>query len=264
MPGGRGQVRGSARRRSGTARPGRCVGRKPLPQFDRAAARPARAGLQHDEAGQVVRLAADAVGDPRPHARPAELACEPVLTNSLAGAWLKTSVATDRTIARSSTTPAMCGRHSETQAPDSPCWANLRLVPSSFGRLLGERVHEGEPLPLDERLGDRLAVVLLELRLVVEQLELARAAGHEQVDDALRLRREVARPRRQRVRRAARRGAAAAASARRPASERQGHRAEADAAPSRRSGGGSGSSSRVRPASVLVGAMAACSRVTPA
>ena len=39
----------------------------------RAAARAARAGLQHDEPRQVARLAADAVGDPGPHARPAEL-----------------------------------------------------------------------------------------------------------------------------------------------------------------------------------------------
>jgi hypothetical protein len=37
------------------------------------AARAARPGLQHHEAGQVLRLAADAVGDPGAHARPAEL-----------------------------------------------------------------------------------------------------------------------------------------------------------------------------------------------
>ena len=47
--------------------------------------------------------------------------------------------------------------------------------------------------------GIDLAVELLQLRLVVEQLELARPAGHEQVDDALRLGREVRRLRRQRV-----------------------------------------------------------------
>src|SRR5437870_1551177 len=38
-----------------------------------AAARPARTALQDDEAGQILRLAAEAVGHPGPHARPAEL-----------------------------------------------------------------------------------------------------------------------------------------------------------------------------------------------
>ena len=41
--------------------------------------------------------------------------------------------------------------------------------------------------------GQVLAVQLVEQRLVVEQVELRRPAGHEQVDDALRLRREVRR-----------------------------------------------------------------------
>src|SRR5205814_851778 len=40
----------------------------------RAAARSARAALQYDEARQILRLAPDAVSDPRAHARPAELA----------------------------------------------------------------------------------------------------------------------------------------------------------------------------------------------
>ena len=57
----------------------------------------------------------------------------PVFTNSFAGAWLKTSVATDRMMATSSTTFAKWGRHSETHAPDSPCWANFRVVPRSLG-----------------------------------------------------------------------------------------------------------------------------------
>ena len=101
--------------------------------------------------------------------------CEPVLANSLAGAWLIGSVATDRRNARSSTTPAVCGRHSETQAPDSAVLGELPLRRQELRPLLREGVHEGEPLARDERLGDRLAVVFLELRLVVEQLELARA-----------------------------------------------------------------------------------------
>src|SRR3954452_19697552 len=59
---------------------------------------------------------------------------EPVLKNTLAGPWLNTVVATDRTKATSSTIPAMCGRHSDTQVPVLPCRANLRAVPRSLGR----------------------------------------------------------------------------------------------------------------------------------
>ena len=59
--------------------------------------------------------------------------------------------------------------------------------------LLGEDIHEREPPALDERVRDRLAAVLLELGLVVEELELARSAGHEQVDHALGPGREMAR-----------------------------------------------------------------------
>src|SRR5438477_10085930 len=63
--------------------------------------------------------------------------------------------------------------------------------------LLAEDIHEREPTPLDERVRDRLAAVLLKLGLVVEQLELAGTAGHEQVDHALGPGREEARPGRQ-------------------------------------------------------------------
>src|SRR5262249_19767537 len=59
---------------------------------------------------------------------------------------------------------------------------------------------EREALVLDERFRRRLATQLVELRLVIEQLQLARAAGHEQEDHALGLRREVRLLRRQRVR----------------------------------------------------------------
>ena len=57
-------------------------------------------------------------------------------------------------------------------------------------------------------LGQRLAVELLERRLRVERVDLARPADHEQEDDRLRLRREVRRLRRERI------DALAAASAR--------------------------------------------------
>ena len=51
----------------------------------------------------------------------------------------------------------------------------------------------GELLPLRERLGERLAVQLLEPRLVVEALELRRPAGHAEVDHPPGLDRQVRR-----------------------------------------------------------------------
>ena len=51
--------------------------------------------------------------------------------------------------------------------------------------------HESESFALDEGIWNRLAVQCNELRLEIEKLELARAARHEKVDDALGLRREV-------------------------------------------------------------------------
>ncbi len=190
--------RGSARRRCGAGRPGRCSGRNPLPQLTAPPRGPLGPDWRTTKPGRsFASLPIPYVTHDPMLGRPN--CCEPVLANSFAGAWLIGSVTTARRNARSSTTSAVCGRHSETQDPVSPCWANFRFVARSLGGSLEKRVHEGEPLAGDERLGDRLAVIFLELRLVVEQLELAGAAGHEQVDDALRLRREVAGPARQRV-----------------------------------------------------------------
>ncbi len=49
----------------------------------------------------------------------------------------------------------------------------------------GVRVDEGGPVTLEEFGGGKLAVPLRELGLVVEQLEMAGCAGHEEEDDAL-------------------------------------------------------------------------------
>jgi hypothetical protein len=53
---------------------------------------------------------------------------------------------------------------------------------------------EREPLALDDVLRNRLAVVLIELRLVIEQVELRGRAGHEEEDNLFGFRREVRRP----------------------------------------------------------------------
>ena len=52
---------------------------------------------------------------------------------------------------------------------------------------LGRAFDEGEALAFDEFVGDVLAVVLLQRRLRIEQIDLRRRARHEQVNDALRL-----------------------------------------------------------------------------
>src|SRR5436190_3378078 len=56
--------------------------------------------------------------------------------------------------------------------------------------------HECEAFALDERLRNRLTVQLDELGLVIEQFELARSAGHEEVNDVFRARLEMRRTRR--------------------------------------------------------------------
>src|SRR6478672_2105247 len=51
--------------------------------------------------------------------------------------------------------------------------------------------HEGESFSFDERLWNGLTIQLDQLWLVIEQLELAWAAGHEKEDDVFRSRREM-------------------------------------------------------------------------
>ena len=116
---------------------------------------------------------------------------EPVFTNSLAGPWLKTSVAMLLTMQTSST----IGRQVRQQLAQLGAALAVPRELAARAQQLGVALDEGEPLALDERLRERLAVELLQLRLVVEQLELAGPAGHEQVDDALGLGREMRRPR---------------------------------------------------------------------
>ena len=56
---------------------------------------------------------------------------------------------------------------------------------------LGRAFDEREAFAFDDVFGDGLAVVLIQLRLGIEEIELRGRAGHEQVDDALRAGREV-------------------------------------------------------------------------
>ena len=133
---------------------------------------------------------------------------EPVLRKICAGAWLNWSVCIDLTIAMSSTTFARCGSISESSAPalavpgERESRADIRLA---SGRMKAYR------WSLTTSAGTGWPSYFAQLRLVVEQVELAGRPGHEQVDDPLRLRREVRRPGRSGSARA--RGSSASASA---------------------------------------------------
>jgi hypothetical protein len=94
------------------------------------------------------------------------------------------------------------------------------------------RVDEGGAIPLEQLGGRQLAVELGQLRLVVEELEMARRARLEHEDDALGLGREVRRLGGQRIDHSARRRTGVRGAASQDAAEQrmQRDRAEADAA----------------------------------
>ena len=87
-----------------------------------------------------------------------------------------------RTSSRSSATVPRCGSRSESSMPHWPCLLNLRLRAQQRGRVF---LQKGEPHVLDQRLGQLLAVQFVELRLGIEQVDLARRAFHENEDAAL-------------------------------------------------------------------------------
>ena len=85
----------------------------------------------------------------------------------------------------SSATDPICGSSSDIQRPLLPCCLNSRRVPSSFGVSLENVSMKAKRLPFQIRIRRRLGVPLLQLGLVIEQLELAGSAGHEEVDDVI-------------------------------------------------------------------------------
>ena len=69
----------------------------------------------------------------------------------------------------------------------------LAMRAEQLRRILHERVHEREALAFQQRLRGGLAVVLLQFRFVIEEFQLARPAGHEEINDALHFRGKVRR-----------------------------------------------------------------------
>ncbi len=102
----------------------------------------------------------------------------------IAGSWLIASVYIDLTKQRSSAISRCGAAASLSQAPDWPCWANLKSEPASGIDACWADMPVSRWPPRTSG-GELLAVLLVEQRLVVEQVLLGGAAGLEQIDDAL-------------------------------------------------------------------------------
>ena len=148
---------------------------------------PFAAGAEDDEAGQVLRLAAQAVERPRAEARLAEL-LRAGAHQDLAGGVVE--------------------RVGDHRLDDGDVVDDVRQVRQQLGELgaalavpgelelraqqLRVRIDERGAVALEQLRRRQRAVELGELRLVVEQLQVAGRAGHEQEDDVLRPRPEMA------------------------------------------------------------------------
>ncbi len=129
-------------------------------------------GLSVTKPGQIGVLAAQAVERPGADRRPHEL--------EAAGVHLQERLRVVRQVGVHAVDDAQVvgvlgqlGKTSEIHSPDSPCWANLNGEPSSLAP------------PRSRPTVDRLARLLVQLGLVVEQIDVRRPAVHAQEDDAL-------------------------------------------------------------------------------
>ncbi len=150
---------------------------------------PAPFGSKHDEAGQVVRLGAQTVQHPRPHAGPARDECARV--HEQVGRIMVDLLGVHRP-----DDAEVVGHSAEVRedrgdflaAPAPPLERMLR--PEAAERLA---LQLSDRLALGERRGHSLTVQLLQLRLVVEGFVMRRAARHVQLDNPLRPRHVVQR-----------------------------------------------------------------------
>ena len=159
---------------------------RPLPGGDRLVLTTAAQGGQHHKAGQVGRLAAEAVGDPGPHARPASNLAASV--HEHVGGVMVDGVS----------------GHRPDQADVAEHRADLGKQAADFGAVrphLFKGVLRGEAdqwpalqlrqlLALGQALRHRLAVELGQLRLGVEGFQLGRPTGHRHPDHPLGLLRQ--------------------------------------------------------------------------
>ena len=139
---------------------------------------------EDDEAGQVLALGAEAVVDPRPHARVAGL--------NRAALHLEQgrAVIVARAVHRADHAQVV-GVGGEAREEVGDVDAALTVLADAERALHCRAVaasHERVFAAID---GDLSAVETIERRLRIEQIDVARAAVHVEEDDALRLRREV-------------------------------------------------------------------------
>ena len=159
----------------------------PLPRGDRLRLAELAQRRQHDEARQVVAVAAQAVREPRAHRRPAG--------DRRAGVHERVGrIVIDGLGVQRADDAHLVGHLAELGKDGGDLLARLaapleRVLRRQAGELLALQLRDR--LALGERLGHRLAVHLGQLRLVVERLQVRRPAGHVEIDDALGSRREV-------------------------------------------------------------------------
>ena len=164
------QVRGPGRRRCGTARPGRPSAGSRCPSSTLPPLGPLLAGAEDDEAGQVLRLAAQPVGRPTAPMLGRPNCCEPVFMKIWAGAWLNASVSIDLTIAMSSATVGQVRQQLRQLGPALAVPGELELRAEQ----LRVRVDERGAVAL-EQLGRRQRAV--ELRQLAACCRTARAGS---------------------------------------------------------------------------------------
>ena len=114
----------------------------------------------------------------------------PVFMKVWAGSWLIASVTIERMMQMSSATVARCGKIALISWPLLP-HRSKRMLRSEADQLRALKL--GDRHALGERLGHRLPVHPGQCRLVVERLQVRRAAGHVEVDDPLDLGSEMQR-----------------------------------------------------------------------
>ncbi len=159
--------------------------RPPQPRVERLIAAPG-ARQQDDEAGEVLVLRAEPVGEPGADRR----------TAGLLGSRLEErdgGIVVDRfRVHRRHDAQLVhdpCGVRQQIADPGAvpPVLGEVELRPGERERLLECR-HPGQPLSHPHRLGQLLAVHGAQRRFVIEQLQLRRAAALKQVDDTPRAR----------------------------------------------------------------------------
>ena len=114
----------------------------------------------------------------------------PVFMKQCAGSWLIASVVIERTMQMSSAIEPICGKSSQISVPHLPNFLKIVLRAEAL-ELCALKLRDLLPLVSESGIGWPFSS--RELRLVIEGLEVRRAARHAEVDDAFRLLREIER-----------------------------------------------------------------------